>query len=222
MGRFTQIPVGAFDKIQINAGVILKEFLKYDETGKIITEPDETTFSRENIIGVTSGGISFASNPNYIDYGEDMDNVPANTWQLKRVTYYNPVLSGTLVTIDNNIGKNLIGGATTSKLKTTNSNEVEEDNKTNLYKVTPQITLNVDSFPNLWFVGDYTTDNTAEKGGFIAIHLKHAISTGGFQWQSTKDGKGTFAFEFTGHYDLDNIDDQPFDLYVKEPDTEAE
>lgn len=78
-----------------------------------------------------------------------------------------------------------------------------------------KMALDKNSFQNLWFVGDYTTDNNILSGNFIAIHLKSALSTGGFQWQSTKDGKGQFAFEFTGHYDLNKADDPPFDLYLK-------
>lgn len=212
MERFTQIQMGAFEKIQINAGVILKEFLKFEENGTI-TKPDTSTFDKANIIGVTSGGISFASNPEFVDFGEDMDNVPPNTWQLKRVTSYNPVLSGTMVTLDTGLANLLMHGATGSRVTDQNTNELLDGAR--ISKFHPLDKLNKYSFQNLWFVGDYTTTNDAAKGNFVAIHLKSTLSTGGFQWQSTKDGKGQFAFEFTGHYDLNNPDNAPFDLYLK-------
>lgn len=211
MERFTQIQMGAFEKIQINAGVILKEFLKFGEDGSI-TKPDASHFDKSNIIGVTSGGISFASNPEFVDFGEDMDNVPPNTWQLKRVTSYNPVLSGTMVTLDTSLAEYMMG-VKSSQVKESDTNEPTTNNS-KISRFHP-MALGKNSFQNLWFVGDYTTDNNALNGNFIAIHLKSALSTGGFQWQSTKDGKGQFAFEFTGHYDLNNPDNAPFDLYLK-------
>lgn len=213
MERFTQIQMGAFEKIQINAGVILKEFLKFDKETGAITKPDTSTFDKANIIGVTSGGISFASNPEFVDFGEDMDNVPPNTWQLKRVTSYSPVLSGTMVTLDQSSAGLLMQGSSADRVLESATNEAKEGTKIATFH--PRDQLVPASFQNLWFVGDYTTTNDALTGNFIAIHLKSALSTGGFQWQSTKDGKGQFAFEFTGHYDLDKPENAPFDLYIK-------
>lgn len=223
--RFTQIQPNAFEKIQINAGVIMKEFLKYGEDGKL-TVPDSSKMDAKNIIGVTSGGIAFAPNPEYVDFGEDMDNVPANTWQLKRLSGYSPTLSGTFVTIDNELGRTLVG-AYNENDKYINSDANTkgaasgDEGTVHAYKIEPISDLKK-AFQNLWFVGDYTTQNGAENGGFVAIHLKNALSTGGFQWQSGKDAKGQFAFEFTGHYDLDHIEDIPFCIYMREPDTEKE
>lgn len=215
MPKFTQISPDAFEKIPINAGVLLSEFLSYDESGALSKTPDSSTFNKENIIGVTSGGISFASNPNMIDFGEDMDNVPANTWQLKRCTSYNPTISGTFVTIDNEMGKMLIGAAEATKLTAKQASTATE--KTNIYRIRPTLDMK-DAFHNLWLICDYTTDN-GDNGGYVALHIKNALSTGGLQWQTSKDAKGQFSFEFTGHYDLRNIDEQPFDFYIKEPDT---
>ena len=42
-----------------------------------------------------------------------------------------------------------------------------------------------------------------------------ALNTAGVQLQTTKNGKGQFAFEFHGHYDIDDIDTVPFEVYVK-------
>ncbi len=224
MERFTQIQVGAFEKIQINAGVILKEFLKFDENGAI-QKPDKAVFDKNNIIGVTSGGINFASNPEFVDFGEDMDNVPPNTWQLKRVTSFNPVLSGTMVTLDKSTAAYLMGG---SLSKVTESDTSEMTTFAQISRIRPPSKILGNNLPgnsafqNLWFVGDYSTSNDVLMGNFIAIHLKNALSTGGFQWQSTKDGKGQFAFEFTGHYDLENPENAPFDLYIKWPDNASE
>ena len=47
--------------------------------------------------------------------------------------------------------------------------------------------------------------------------VKNALNITGFQWKTNKDGKGEFAFDFHGHYDLNNPDDPPFEIWVKEP-----
>ena len=43
----------------------------------------------------------------------------------------------------------------------------------------------------------------------------HVLNTAGMQWTTTKDGKGQFAFDFHGHYDLTDITTVPFEVYVK-------
>lgn len=187
--KFTQVRSDTFQSLQINAGIVASEFT-----------PSTGTITATDILGATTGGIQFASNPEYMDFGEDVDNVPNNTYQLKRTTSFNPVISGTFVAVDAALAQKLVG--------------------TNTYTaasglIVPSNTIGLADFCDIWFIGDYSDKNGATNGGFIAIHVIKAYSTGGFQWQSTKDGKGQFAFEFTGHYDLEDIDKVPFEMYVK-------
>ena len=58
-------------------------------------------------------------------------------------------------------------------------------------------------------------------GGFIAIKLLNALSTGGFQLQTADKSKGQFAFEFTGHYSMSAQDIVPFEIYIKAGTAEA-
>lgn len=185
--KFTQVAPDAFTKLQLNAGVLLTEF-----------DPTSPTLDKTKIFGATSGGVSFATNPEYADFGEDIDNVPPNTKQLKRLQSVKPVMSGTFKTADTAVAKALMAAA-----------DVEGN------KITPRGTLEDGDFFDLWWVGDYSDKTGATKGGFMAILLKDALSTGGFKIQSNDDGKGDFAFEFTGHYDLTNIDVLPFEVYIK-------
>lgn len=187
--KFTQVRSDTFQTLQINAGIVLSQF-----------NPATGSMTATEILGATTGGVSFASNPEFMDFGEDVDNVPNNTYQLKRLTRFNPVLSGTFVAIDAALAQTLVGTST----YTTSSG-----------LIVPNTTIDIADFKDIWFVGDYSDKNGATNGGFIAIHVLKAYSTGGFQWQSTKDGKGQFAFELTGHYDLSNIGTAPFEMYVK-------
>lgn len=185
--KFTQVAADAFAKLQLNAGVLLTEF-----------DPTSPTLDKSKIFAATSGGVSFATNPEYVDFGEDIDNVPPNTKQLKVLKSVNPVMSGTLKTADTAVAKALMAAA-----------DVTGD------KIVPRWQLTDADFFDLWWVGDYSDKNGNKNGGFMAIKLANALSTGGFQLQSNDDGKGDFEFEFTGHYDLTDIDVLPYEVYIK-------
>lgn len=187
--QWTQVASDAFEKLQLNAGILVDSFVP--STGVI-----------GNILGATTGGLTFASNPAYEDFGEDVDNVPSNTMQLKRCTGYDPVISGTFLTVTAALAKQLVGAGAVDSVDTT--------------KVTPSHDLTEDDFSDVWIVGDYSDKNTgAANAGFVAIHLMNALNTTGFQLKTTKNSKGQFAFEFHGHYDLEDIDTVPFEVYIK-------
>lgn len=187
--QFTQVPANTFETLQINAGILVDSFVP--STGVI-----------GNILGATTGGLSFASNPTYTDFGEDIDNVPANTWQLKRVESYDPAISGTFLTVSPSLAAMLSGAADVDSVDTT--------------KITPRENLTEDDFKDAWIIGDYSDKNSgAAKAGFVAIHIMNALNTAGFQMQTTKNGKGQFAFELHGHYDLEDMETVPYEIYVK-------
>ena len=186
--KFTQVKTDAFQNLQMNAGIMCDTF-------------NPATGTIGNILGATTGGFTFNSNPTYLDFGEDVDNCPPNTWQLKRVSYYDPVISGTFLTISATDAKRLVGGA-----------DIPSNNTTH---VVPRGSLESTDFSDVWVIGDYSDKNTGNTAGYLAVHLKKVLNTAGIQWTSTKDGKGQFAFEFHGHYDLQNVDDVPFEIYCK-------
>lgn len=186
--KFTQVAADAFEKLQLNAGVLLTEF-----------DPTSGTLDKTKIFGATGGGVSFTATPTFIDFGEDIDNVPNNTKELKQLDYYEATMSGTFKTVDTAVAKAVIAAADVSG-----------------NKVTPRSTLAQTDFFDVWWVGDYSNVNTGNDAGFLAIKLINALSTGGFSIQSNDKGKGDFAFTFTGHYSLNDIDTVPFEIYIKD------
>lgn len=194
MAKFTQIPTDTFKKLQLNAGILTTEF-----------DPATSELSASNIIGATSGGVSFEATPSFTDFGEDIDNCPKNTKELKKLDSWEAKMSGSFVTMDTNVATSVIGTAA-----------VASDDPT---KVVPRNSVEAQDFKNIWWVGDYSDINedgsSAGKAGFIAIKLINALSTGGFKIQSGDKAKGTFDFEYTGHYSSENIDTVPFEIYIK-------
>lgn len=194
MAKFTQIPTDTFKKLQLNAGILTTEF-----------DPATGKLTASNIIGATSGGVSFEATPSFSDFGEDIDNCPKNTKELKRLDSWEAKMSGSFVTMDTNVAVSVIGTAAVASGDQT--------------KVVPRNSVDVKDFKDIWWVGDYSDINedgsSTGKAGFIAIKLINALSTGGFKIQSGDKAKGTFEFEYTGHYSIENTDVVPFELYIK-------
>ena len=186
MAKYTKIPTTTFQQIQINAGVLLSEFT-----------PATPTVADAKILGATTGGVNFTATPSFLDYGEDIDNCPKNTKQLKRLDDWEVKLTGNFVTMSADLANRLAAAADLSG-----------------EKITPRRDLDLDDFSDIWLVGDYSDKNGPTNGGYIAIHMMDTLSTGGFQLQTADKAKGQFAFEFTAHFSMDAQDTVPFEIYV--------
>ena len=191
--KYTKIPETTFQNLQLNAGVLLSAF-----------DPGTATVANESIIGATTGGVNFTATPTFSDYGEDIDNCPNNMMELKKLDSWEISMSGTYVTVDANAVKALVGAADVSG-----------------NKITPRNDLEFTDFTDIWWVGDYSDKNGETNGGFVAIHMMNALSTGGFAIQSSDNGKGNFAFTYTAHYSMDAQETVPFEVYVKAGTAEA-
>lgn len=194
MAKFTQIPIDTFKKLQLGAGLLTSKF-----------DPATGELTASYIIGATSGGVSFEATPSFSDFGEDIDNCPKNTKELKELDSWDAKMSGSFVTMDTTAAVSVIGAAA-----------VASDDPT---KVVPRNSVNDTDFKDIWWIGDYSDVNddgsSTGKAGFIAIRLINALSTGGFKIQSGDKAKGAFEFEYTGHYSIEHIDTVPFELYIK-------
>lgn len=184
--KFTKIPQETFQNMQLNAGILLYDFDPENV-------PDDDTIYA-NMFGATSGGISVNANPTYSDLGEDIDNCPKNTKELKHLDSWEVTISGTLVAFDEKgMVFTLAAADVDDKGNITLRNDLDSDK----------------DFKDLWWVGDYNQGN-----GFVAFKVKNALSTGGLQIQSTDQEKGTADFEFTGHYSIYAQDEVPLECYL--------
>ena len=187
--KYTQIPADTFKNIQLNAGILVDNFTP--ATGVI-----------GNILGATSGGVNFTDALEFSDFGEDIDNCPKNTKELKMLNSHEVKMSGTFVTLSATTAKTLAAAADADPLDATH--------------IIPRNDLASTDFKDIWWIGDYSDENTGDNAGFCAIHIINALSTGGFQIQSSDNGKGQFAFEFTGHYSMNNQDQVPYEIYIRQ------
>lgn len=179
-----------FDELTMNVFMLVREF-------------DPTTFdfsegiNGSTILASTTGGVTFTDTPEYTDFGDDIDNCPKNTMELKHKEDGDVTLSGTLVTLTPEIMQMLIGAA-------------DLDGN----KVTPRTTLQQSDFMSeLWGIADYGN------GGILAIKMKRVLNTSGFSVATTDRAKANIAFTFTCHKTIADVDNPPYEIYILTPES---
>lgn len=168
------------------------------DAGVLLTSFDPASPSApadEDIVCATTGGINVVCQPEYSDLGEDVDNVPNNMMELKHLDSWTCTLGFT--SLDTSAeGIRLALGAADITAATG--------------KIVPRKDLSQDDFTDIWWVGDKAD------GGIAAVKLKNALSTEGFNLQTTKNGKGQTACTLTGHVSINAQSDMPMEFYVLE------
>lgn len=186
MGAYTIIPTDTFDGLQMDAGVILKRF---DPANPWKVDP-------KDIICATTGGIQVSCTPSYSDLGEDVDNCPANTKELKHLDSW-----------DSTMGFTSLGTSKESIRMELGAADIDADTGA----IVPRRDLKQTDFSDVWWAGDRAD------GGIVAVQLKNALSTDGFSLQTTKNGKGQLACTLTGHVSIENQEEIPMTVYSIDP-----
>ena len=187
MGRFTVIPQDTFNALQLDAGVLLRNF-----------DPENPSVADADIICATTGGINAVCQPTFSDMGEDVDNCPVNMKELMHLDSWLCTLGFTALNISPEGIRLYLGCADVSG-----------------NKVTPRMSLKQTDFtPAIWWVGDKAN------GGYAAIKLLNALSSGGLSIQTTKRGKGQTAVTLTGYVSINAQDVVPMEFYSYDGDDE--
>ena len=184
--RFSKVSQTAFEEFQLEAGLILKNF---DPSA-----PDNVTDA--DIVCATTGGVQIDCKPTYTDYGDDVDNVPANMLEMKEIDGWDCAIGFTALTVSAASIKLALGAA-----------EIGEDGK-----ITPRAEGKDSDASDIWWVGDRAD------GGLVACCLKNALSTDGLSLKTTKKGKGQLSCKLTGHVSIKAQDIVPMEFYVQEGD----
>lgn len=164
----------------------------FDPTNPIVPDDDD-------IICATTGDFSIACTPDTSDFLEDVNNAQKNTKEGKRITGWNCTLGITGLEITEDMLKMALGAARTL------SNGA----------ISPRVQYELSDFVDLWWVGDMV-----DTGNLFAVKLANAVSTGGFSFTSTNNGKGKLAMTFTAHTSLGDEEYIPMEFYVLEKSNE--
>lgn len=192
MGRFTVIPQDTFEDMQLEAGILLKNF---DPAN--VTDPADA-----DIICATTGGVQITCQPEFSDLAEDIDNVPDGMKEFMHLDKWTCSISTTSLSTSAAGIKLALGCA-----------DISENDGTHII---PRGDLEQTDFTDIWWVGDKAN------GGFVAARLKNALSTGGFQLQTGKNSKGQTTLEISGHRSINAQKEVPMEFYSVDPDTTTE
>lgn len=187
MGIATVIPQDTFESLQLDAGVLLTSF-----------DPEKPVIADEAIVCATTGGVTVALSPSYSDFGEDIDNVPANMMELKHLDGWTASISTTSLATSLSAIRLALGAADITAASS---------------KITPRRNLDVskDFEASIWWVGDRAD------GGLVAVQLLNALSTDGFSLKTSKNGKGQISLTLTGHVSINAQNVVPMVFYSLDP-----
>jgi hypothetical protein len=190
--------MGTFTKIPENTFNALQV-----EAGVLLKSfnPASPAATDANIICATTGGINVSCVPTYSDYGEDVDNCPVNMKELKRLDGWECKISTTGLGTSPELIKLALGAA--------------DIDGTDTSKIVPRVDLEQTDFSDLWWVGDKAD------GGFVAVKLINALSSGGFTLQTGKRAKGQVTIELTGHVSINAQSVVPMEFYSVDGEAEG-
>lgn len=94
----------AAQNILMGAGVLARHF-------------DPETGTASDIFGITTGGITFATNPTYEDWASDADQLPNNMKEFRIKSGEDPTMSGTYIEVNGDRIRDLMGSGTRSTVK---------------------------------------------------------------------------------------------------------
>ena len=126
---FNKIPQDTFKALQLEAGVLLRNFDPAD-----VKEPEDA-----DIICATTGGINPTCVPTFSDQGEDIDNVPANMKELKHLDSWECKMAFTALATSPEFIQLALGCADVDQAA---------------HSVAPRRDLKQTDFQDLWWVGD--------------------------------------------------------------------
>lgn len=190
--------MGTFTKIPENTFNALQV-----EAGVLLKsfDPSAPAATDANIICATTGGINVSCVPTYSDYFEDVDNAPVNVKEGKRLDGWECKISTTGLGTSPELIKLALGAA--------------DIDGTNTSKIVPRVDLEQTDFSDLWWVGDKAD------GGFVAVKLMNALSSGGFVLQTGKRAKGQVTIELTGHVSINAQSVVPMEFYSVDGEAEG-
>ena len=130
--KFTKIPQNTFEQLQVNAGILLKDFDV--ETG---------TFEDSDMLTATTGGITVNVKPSFEDFASDVDNASKNLMEFKRITETEVSLSTTALNITEDLLLMQLGAA-------------DKDAQSGAIK--PRADLKTTDFKTIWWIGDLSNN----------------------------------------------------------------
>lgn len=210
MMKYEKLPVGFPKNLTFGSGILCTEFSP--ETGEI---------DASKILGAfKNDGFKIDVSRDIVNVFDDIANAPKNTKEGIRGEAWNVTCSGTLLTINPDSIKKLLGNGSIATVTPTGTGLT--------YKtVKPTFDVANDDFSTLWYVTNYTDKNidvtgtSAVTAGFFAVKMENCLSTSGFSFQSADKEKGSCSFGFTAYGSISSPDEVPVTFVTYDPNDNA-
>ena len=183
--KATRVSADFANNIGMEAGILVGKF----NVANPVKPKDE------DIICTTTGNFSITCVAETSDFFEDVNNMPNNTKQGKRITGWNCGLTVSAIDITEKLLLRALGAA-----------EVGVDGG-----VHPRTQYEMKDFKELYWMGDMTDDNKV-----FVVAMNDTVSTGGVSFTSSKNNKDTISLEFTAHASIEHFDVVPMAFYILE------
>lgn len=174
-----------FNAMTFDSGILVKDF-----------DPDNWTMPSEGDVSVvTSGDINVNDGVTSVNLGDDVNNIFFQYLELQVVTGKAAATIGvTALKFDTEAIRKALGAA-----------DIDQSDSR---KVTTRLYYKETDFENLAFVM-HRID-----GGYVAVVMNKALSTGGLAITSSKGGKGRMALTFTGYRSINDKTTGEIDYYI--------
>lgn len=162
------------------------------DAGILLTnfDPSNPQVVDASIVCATTGGITVTCIPEYEDLAEDVDNAPNGLLEYMKLSTWTCELATTSLGSSPELIALALGAADIT------GNQIK-----------PRRNIQSTDFKDLWWVGDKAD------GGLVACRIHNALSTGGFELQTTKDGKGQVSLTISGHPSISAQNEVPMTFY---------
>lgn len=178
------------NNVQVQAGIIVSSF--------DITDPVAPADS--DILCATTGDFSITCTPDTEDWFSDVNNVPNNSMEGKRITGWNCELSVTCLEITEDTLLWALGAA-----------DVGDDGG-----VHPRDQYRIADFKSIYWMGDMVDEDK-----LLVIAMDNTVSTGGVDLSTGKNSKGQLALTLTPHASLADQTKIPMGFYILEKEGEG-
>lgn len=176
------------ENLLLDAGAFFKNF----EVG---TDDFDSAVTAGKLLGATSGGGTFTAAPTIRNIA--IDGVKGSAKGLQQIDEWVVTIMANIKEVTQDSIRNALGAATA------------EDGPTGYKKITANNYIELtDYIDNIVWVGKLSKTNTP-----VIIVVKNAISLGGLSLNMVDKAEGLIPTTFTGHYDVDDLDTPPFEIY---------
>lgn len=198
MKRFTGVTGNSAKHLLLDAGCYFKN---YD-----LSKTYKQNVEAGSLLGATEGGGTFSAVP--VIHNVVIDGVPTNTKGMQRIDEWTVTMTARMKEITADNIEVALAACTVSDV----GNETDMAGVAGAKKITADSELDDEDYiDNLTWVGRLSG---SEKP--VVIVMKNALSLNGFSINPVDKSETASEYTLTGHYELEDLDKVPFDIYYPE------